>query len=131
MSEDEGRHYFFEILEALNYAHRNGVAHRDLKPENILLDSDNKIKLADFGLSSFIIDGVGLSTSCGSPNYLAPEVVSSQPYDGCMADMWSAGVILYAILQGALPFSNDHMGSLLKQIKACDFEFAEKISPEA
>jgi serine/threonine protein kinase len=78
-----------------------------LKPENILIDSCDRIKLADFGLSSLIKDGEFLKTSCGSPNYAAPEIVRGLPYDGPAADVWSCGVILYTSLTGTLPFDSD------------------------
>jgi serine/threonine protein kinase len=84
----------------LDYAHRHKVTHRDLKPENLLFDSDLNLKIGDFGLSNLMRDGQNLKTSCGSPNYAAPEVLAASYYDGKEADMWSCGVILYAMLCG-------------------------------
>lgn len=81
LAEDEARRYFHQLVYGLDYIHSFGVAHRDLKPENILLDNNN-IKIGDFGLSNIIKDGRSLKTSCGSPNYAAPEVISGKPYDG-------------------------------------------------
>lgn len=78
----------------MEYCHRHYVVHRDLKPENLLLDSDYNIKLADFGLSNMTVDGFFLRTSCGSPNYAAPEVISGDIYAGAEVDVWSCGVIL-------------------------------------
>jgi 5'-AMP-activated protein kinase, catalytic alpha subunit len=89
LDEDEARRYFHQIIFALDYTHGFGVAHRDLKPENILLDADNNIKLVDFGLSNIVKEGRALKTSCGSPNYAAPEVINGKPYDGCQIDVWS------------------------------------------
>ena len=83
------------------------MAHRDLKPENLLLDEFNNIKLIDFGLAIYMKDGVSLSTACGSPNYAAPEVISGQAYAGQQVDVWSCGVILYAMVCGSLPFDDD------------------------
>ena len=84
-----------------------GIVHRDLKPENILLDENNNIKIADFGLANFLEDGNFLDTSCGSPNYAAPEV-----------DVWSCGVILYALLCGRLPFDDENIPALFRKIKS-------------
>ena len=92
--------------------------HRDLKPENLLLDSDNNVKLADFGLSNVSHDGEFLRTSCGSPNYAAPEVISGNLYAGAEVDIWSCGVILYALLCGTLPFDDESIPNLFKKIKS-------------
>lgn len=74
------------------------TSHRDLKPENLLLDDKNNIKIADFGMASLQVDGSMLETSCGSPHYACPEVIRGEKYDGRRADVWSCGVILYALL---------------------------------
>ena len=83
--EDEARHFFQQIISGVEYCHRNMVVHRDLKPENLLLDSKMNIKIADFGLSNVMRDGHFLKTSCGSPNYAAPEVVCPSGIDDMRA----------------------------------------------
>jgi 5'-AMP-activated protein kinase catalytic alpha subunit len=88
--------------------------HRDLKPENLLLDRDNNLKVADFGFSNILLDGEFLRTSCGSPNYAAPEVITASLYAGPEVDVWSCGVILYALLCGSLPFEDERMPNLFR-----------------
>lgn len=117
LAEDEARHFFQQIIAGVEYCHRNMVVHRDLKPENLLLDSNGNVKLADFGLSNIMRDGHFLRTSCGSPNYAAPEVVSGKLYAGPEVDIWSCGVILYALLCGSLPFDDENIPNLFKKIK--------------
>lgn len=97
LHEAEGIELFRQIIYALEYLHIHGICHRDLKPENILLDEHNNIKLADFGFARWMKTDVA-NTSCGSPHYAAPEVIRAQPYSGRAADIWSAGVILFAML---------------------------------
>ena len=97
LREEEGIELFRQIIYALEYLHIHGICHRDLKPENILLDANNSIKIADFGFARWMKSDVA-NTSCGSPHYAAPEVIRSQPYSGRQADIWSAGVILFAML---------------------------------
>lgn len=115
---DEARHFFHQIISGVEYCHYQKIVHRDLKPENLLLDSDNNIKLADFGLSNVAHDGDFLRTSCGSPNYAAPEVISGHLYAGAEVDVWSCGVILYALLCGTLPFDDESIPNLFKKIKS-------------
>jgi hypothetical protein len=105
------------MISGVEHAHWHGIVHRDLKPENLLLDANKHIKLADFGLSNRTLDGAMLSTSCGSPNYAAPEVISGHLYAGTEVDVWSCGVILYALLCGTLPFDDDSIPSLFRKIK--------------
>ncbi|CAI5499650.1 unnamed protein product [Closterium sp. Naga37s-1] len=111
------RTLLLQIISGVEYCHRNMVVHRDLKPENLLLDGKGNIKIADFGLSNVMRDGHFLKTSCGSPNYAAPEVISGKLYAGPEVDVWSAGVILYALLCGSLPFDDENIPSLFKKIK--------------
>jgi 5'-AMP-activated protein kinase catalytic alpha subunit len=115
---DEARHFFHQIISGIEYCHYHKIVHRDLKPENLLLDTDNNIKLADFGLSNVSHDGDFLRTSCGSPNYAAPEVISGNLYAGAEVDVWSCGVILYALLCGTLPFDDESIPNLFKKIKS-------------
>ncbi|KAJ3605820.1 hypothetical protein NHX12_027864 [Muraenolepis orangiensis] len=118
LEEKESRRLFQQIISAVDYCHRHMVVHRDLKPENVLLDAQMNAKIADFGLSNMMSDGEFLRTSCGSPNYAAPEVISGRLYAGPEVDIWSSGVILYALLCGTLPFDDDHVPTLFKKI--CD-----------
>lgn len=131
LTESEARRYFHQIIYALDYTHGYGVAHRDLKPENILLDSANNIKLVDFGLSNITKEGRALKTSCGSPNYAAPEVINGKPYDGCQIDVWSCGVILYAMLYGELPFDEENVNTMFKKIKDAKYHMKGAASVEA
>mmetsp|Transcript_2344 Transcript_2344/g.7017 ORF Transcript_2344/g.7017 Transcript_2344/m.7017 type:complete len:506 (-) Transcript_2344:768-2285(-) len=129
--EDEARHFFQQIVSGVEYCHRNMVVHRDLKPENLLLDSHNNVKIADFGLSNVMRDGHFLKTSCGSPNYAAPEVISGRLYAGPEVDVWSCGVILYALLCGSLPFDDENIPNLFKKIKGGIYNLPSHLSPGA
>lgn len=129
--EDEARHFFQQIISGVEYCHRNMVVHRDLKPENLLLDSKMNVKIADFGLSNIMRDGHFLKTSCGSPNYAAPEVISGKLYAGPEVDVWSCGVILYALLCGSLPFDDENIPNLFKKIKGGIYNLPSHLSPGA
>ncbi|XP_041134488.1 5'-AMP-activated protein kinase catalytic subunit alpha-2-like [Polyodon spathula] len=112
----------------MDYSHRHMVVHRDLKPENVLLDANKNTKVANFGLSNMMSDGEFLRTSCGSPNYAAPEVISGRLYAGPEVDIWSCGVILYALLCGTLPFDDDHVPRLFKKIRGGVFYIPEYLN---
>lgn len=127
-SEEKARRFFQQVVCALEYCHRHKIVHRDLKPENLLLDSDFNIKIADFGLSNIITDGNFLKTSCGSPNYAAPEVISGKLYAGPEVDVWSCGVILYVLLCGRLPFDDDYIPALFKKIAAGRFTLPQYLT---
>lgn len=131
LMEDEARHFFQQIISGVEYCHRNMVVHRDLKPENLLLDSRANVKIADFGLSNVMRDGHFLKTSCGSPNYAAPEVISGRLYAGPEVDVWSCGVILYALLCGSLPFDDENIPNLFKKIKGGIYTLPSHLSPGA
>ena len=88
---------FRQIIYGLDYLHQHGICHRDIKPENLLLDSANQLMIADFGFARWMPKNIA-STTCGSPHYTAPEVMSGKEYDGRAADVWSSGVVLYAML---------------------------------
>lgn len=94
--------------------------HRDLKPENLLLDHNFNIKIVDFGLSNTYKENDKLTTACGSPCYAAPEMVAGKPYNGLMTDIWSSGVVLYAMLCGYLPFEDKSTNELYRKIMHCD-----------
>ncbi|CAK4076612.1 unnamed protein product [Aphanomyces euteiches] len=131
LSPDEARHFFHQIVSGVEYCHFHRVVHRDLKPENLLLDADNNVKIADFGLSNMMKDGDFLRTSCGSPNYAAPEVISGNLYAGPEVDVWSCGVILYALLCGALPFDDESIPNLFKKIRGGMYSLPSHLSEDA
>ncbi|VFQ58493.1 unnamed protein product [Cuscuta campestris] len=131
LQEDEARKFFQQIISGVEYCHRNMVVHRDLKPENLLLDSKCNVKIADFGLSNVMRDGHFLKTSCGSPNYAAPEVISGKLYAGPEVDVWSCGVILYALLCGTLPFDDENIPNLFKKIKGGIYTLPSHLSAGA
>jgi serine/threonine-protein kinase HSL1, negative regulator of Swe1 kinase len=114
----EALQYFQQTIFAVDYCHRFNIAHRDLKPENILFDRDKNIKVADFGMATWDSGAGMLETSCGSPHYASPEVISGKQYQGSTADIWSCGVVLYALLAGKLPFDDQDMVHLLDKVKA-------------
>ncbi|CAK9302482.1 unnamed protein product [Gordionus sp. m RMFG-2023] len=129
LKESEARRFFQQILSGLDYCHRHMVVHRDLKPENLLLDANLNVKIADFGLSNMMMDGEFLRTSCGSPNYAAPEVISGKLYAGAEVDIWSCGVILYALLCGSLPFDDEHVPTLFRKIKSGIYHYPNPLYP--
>ncbi|XP_073016478.1 CBL-interacting serine/threonine-protein kinase 23 isoform X2 [Primulina eburnea] len=124
LKEDEARAYFHQLINAVDYCHSRGVYHRDLKPENLLLDAKGVLKVSDFGLSALPQqvreDGL-LHTTCGTPNYVAPEVINDKGYDGAKADLWSCGVILFVLMAGYLPFEESNLVTLYKKIFKADF----------
>ncbi|MPC26581.1 Calcium/calmodulin-dependent protein kinase type 1 [Portunus trituberculatus] len=113
-----------QVLEAVDYMHEQGVVHRDLKPENLLYfsqDEDSKIMISDFGLSKMEDSGI-MATACGTPGYVAPEVLAQKPY-GKAVDVWSIGVIAYILLCGYPPFYDENDANLFAQILKGEFEF--------
>ena len=131
LRESEARRLFQQIISGIEFCHSHMVCHRDLKPENLLLDKNLQIKIADFGLSNRMWDGEFLKTSCGSPNYASPEVVSGKFYAGPETDVWSAGVCLYALLCGSLPFDDENVPNLFRKIKHGNFTLPGHISADA
>ncbi|KNE55868.1 CAMK/CAMKL/BRSK protein kinase [Allomyces macrogynus ATCC 38327] len=131
LDEQEACSFFQQIIYGVHYCHQHLVCHRDLKPENLLLDSTRKIKVADFGMASLQQIGKQLETSCGSPHYASPEIIKGVKYDGAKSDIWSCGVILYALLAGNLPFDDDNIRRLLSKVKAGKFYMPPHISPAA
>ena len=124
-NEKEARDTCKILLEAVEHCHINHVAHRDLKPENLLLLSehdDSAVKIADFGFAKKVYKPNSLTTQCGTPGYVAPEILEGTPYDE-RADMWSVGVILYILLGGYPPFIESTQRELFRKIRKGQFEF--------
>lgn len=131
VEEDEACRFFQQILSGVEYISQLKIVHRDLKPENLLLDFDKGIKLVDFGLSNTYKTGEMLKTACGSPCYAAPEMIAGKKYNGTQVDLWSCGVILFALLAGYLPFEDPNTSDLYKKILSADFTLPREISNEA
>jgi BR serine/threonine kinase len=119
---------FREIVYGLDYMHSIGICHRDLKTENLLLDEYDHILIADFGFARWMRSNLA-ETSCGSPHYTAPEVIRGVQYDGRGADVWSAGVILYAMAIGALPFAGETREDTANAVLADEPEWPEGLDP--
>jgi len=132
LSEDIACNIYRQIISVLEYLNEMGISHRDIKPENILLDDEHKnIKFIDFGLSNYCKNEELLQSSCGSPCYASPEMLSARPYKGGMTDIWSSGVVLYSMLVGSLPFDDQEIHKLYEQIKIGKFYLPSSLSLEA
>ncbi|KAJ7485362.1 hypothetical protein FB451DRAFT_1027719 [Mycena latifolia] len=133
LPSSEALEYFKQIVYGLNYAHTFSIIHRDLKPENILIASLSPplIKIADWGMAAFAPPSLQLETSCGSPHYASPEIVNGEKYQGNATDIWSCGVILYALLTGRLPFDDKNVKVLLSKVKTGKYEMPNWIDPLA
>lgn len=131
LTEHEAAHYFGQIIDAVAYCHKFQICHRDLKPENILLDRNHNIKLADFGMAALETRQKLLETSCGSPHYAAPEIVSGKSYHGSPSDVWSCGVILFAMLTGHLPFDDPNIRNLLLKVQTGKYRLPSYLSIDA
>ncbi|KAF3446208.1 hypothetical protein FNV43_RR11387 [Rhamnella rubrinervis] len=134
LKEDLARKYFQQLISAIDFCHSRGVSHRDLKPENLLLDENGDLKISDFGLSALPEqlrnDGL-LHTQCGTPAYVAPEVLRKRGYDGSKADIWSCGVILYVLLAGFLPFQDENMMKMYRKVFKAEFDCPPWFSSES
>ncbi|CAI0399495.1 unnamed protein product [Linum tenue] len=133
LKEDAARKYFQQLINAVEFCHSRGVYHRDIKPENQLLDENENLKVSDFGLSALAEsrrqDGL-LHTTCGTPAYVAPEVINRKGYDGAKADIWSCGVVLYVLLAGYLPFHDSNLMELYRKIGKAEFKCPNWFAPE-
>jgi serine/threonine protein kinase len=132
-SEDLSRKYFRQLISAVGYCHLRGVFHRDLKPENLLLDENGNLKVSDFGLSAVRdqtqLDGL-LHTLCGTPAYVAPEILAKKGYDGAKIDVWSCGVILFVLAAGYLPFNDPNLMAMYKKIYKGEFRCPKWMSTD-
>ncbi|KAH9797353.1 CBL-interacting serine/threonine-protein kinase 12 [Citrus sinensis] len=133
LKEDLARKYFQQLISAVGFCHARGVYHRDLKPENLLLDENGDLKVSDFGLSA-VSDQIrqdGLfHTFCGTPAYVAPEVLSRKGYDAAKVDIWSCGVILFVLMAGYLPFQDQNIMVMYKKIYKGEFRSPRWFSPD-
>lgn len=130
LCEIDASNIMCELLFVLYTVHEDGVLHRDLKLENILLDKYNNLRLIDFGMGKVIDTSVAMhQTACGTPDYVAPEVILRQPYS-CKADIWSVGVILYVLVTGHLPFHDDNMQKQFHKIISEEVEYPCYLSSE-
>ncbi|CAI0475925.1 unnamed protein product [Linum tenue] len=133
LKEDAARRYFQQLISAVAFCHARGVFHRDLKPENLLLDENGSLKVSDFGLSA-VADQIrqdGLfHTFCGTPAYVAPEVLARRGYDAAKVDIWSCGVILFVLMAGYLPFHDQNIMLMYKKIYKGEFRCPKWFSPE-
>lgn len=131
--EDLSRRYFQQLISAVGYCHSRGVFHRDLKPENLLLDDKLDLKITDFGLSALTDqirpDGL-LHTLCGTPAYVAPEILAKKGYDGAKIDVWSCGVILFVLNAGYLPFNDHNLMVMYRKIYKGEFRIPKWTSPD-
>ncbi|OHT10980.1 CAMK family protein kinase [Tritrichomonas foetus] len=130
LNEVEAKPIFRQILETIQYLHQMGVSHRDMKPENILIDRYGRIKISDFGLSRFLGKNNLVDTPCGSPCYASPECISGRSYNGLTTDIWSCGVILFAMVTGQLPWTKRNQNQLFQQIKRGEYTIPGFISRE-
>uniref|UniRef100_A0A0D9XDS3 non-specific serine/threonine protein kinase n=1 Tax=Leersia perrieri TaxID=77586 RepID=A0A0D9XDS3_9ORYZ len=134
LTEEHARRYFQQLIAAVSFCHGRGVAHRDLKPENLLLDEEGKLKVTDFGLAALPEqlrhDGL-LHTQCGTPAYVAPEVLRKRGYDGAAADIWSCGVVLYVLLCGFLPFQHENYAKMYQKIFKAEYQIPPWVSGDA
>lgn len=133
LKEDAARKYFQQLIGAVDFCHSRGVYHRDLKPENLLLDENGNLKVSDFGLSALgesrRHDGL-LHTTCGTPAYVAPEVINKKGYDGAKADLWSCGVVLFVLMAGFLPFHDSNLMEMYRKISKGEFRCPQWFPPE-
>lgn len=131
LPEYDTKHIFRQILYGLAHCHCRSVMHRDIKLDNILLDSNSNIKICDFGIAKIISRGVKVKEQCGTPAYMAPEIMNEDGYETFYPDFWSLGVLLYAMLFGTVPFKANNMEELHMLIKRGEFDFPPEASPEA
>eukprot|EP00826_Nyctotherus_ovalis_P063202 TRINITY_DN9248_c0_g2_i1.p1 TRINITY_DN9248_c0_g2~~TRINITY_DN9248_c0_g2_i1.p1 ORF type:complete len:376 (+),score=75.05 TRINITY_DN9248_c0_g2_i1:265-1392(+) len=131
LCEQEAKRLFRQIVSAMEYCHSKSVVHRDLKLENILLDSKKEVKIIDFGFSVVVNTVCKLSMFCGTALYVAPEIVSRKSYWGPPVDVWSLGVILYAMLSGRFPFRGNSESELYKSISKGVYSTPKGVSEDA
>ena len=131
LQEPVAKFIFKQIIMALKFIHENNIVHRDIKLDNILIDLDNNIKICDFGVSKIVEKGDIMLEQCGTPAYIAPEILLNKGYEGFAVDIWSAGVVLYAMLSGTVPFKGNDIKELHNSIITGNYQQIKGISKEA
>jgi len=131
LTEDYAKTIFKQIMDALHYCHRQNILHRDVKLDNIILDSEGNIKIGDFGVSKIVDPTQKMYDQCGTPAYIAPEILRDRGYRGFGIDVWSSGVVLYAMLYGTVPFRAQNMVELNEMIIKAKYTLKPDISEEA
>ena len=133
MEEAEAIRLYRQLLSGLTYCHQYQICHRDIKPENILLDKDCNLKIIDFGMAAVHYKDL-LTTACGSPHYVAPEVVQNKSYDGAQTDIWSSGVVLFVMMSGRLPFCGrdpNNVREVMNLITLGNINWGDEFEPDA
>jgi serine/threonine protein kinase len=131
LNEGVCKRLFRQIVEGLGHIHSRGIIHRDIKLDNILVDGKGNLKVADFGVGRTVKKGEKMREQCGTPAYIAPEILIDEGYEGFGVDMWSAGVVLYAMLYGSVPFKANNMQDLHKLILKAKYTLKDDISKES
>jgi serine/threonine protein kinase len=131
LKEDVAKCLFKQLIESLAYCHSKSILHRDIKLDNILLDANGLVKICDFGVGKIVRRGEKMTEQCGTPAYIAPEILRDEGYYGFAVDIWSSGVVLYAMLYGTVPFKANQMSELQKIIINAEYSLKEDISAEA
>ena len=131
LTEEVAKFIFKQIVLTLQYIHNHNIVHRDIKLDNILIDLDNNIKICDFGVSKIIKNNEPLMEQCGTPAYIAPEILLNRGYEGFGVDIWSAGVVLYAMLSGTVPFKGNNIKDLHDLIIKGEYPSIKELSKEA
>jgi len=130
LSMDEASFIYYQIVNAIQYLHKNKIVHRDMKPENIMLTKDMIVKIGDFGLSKYFKrSDIKLQTNCGSPCYSAPEVLRGNKYKPTPIDIWGIGIILYCMVCGELPFEDEREDLLIRKVTLCNYQCPLFVSP--
>ena len=131
LKEEVAKVIFKQIIEGLQYCHAKSIVHRDIKLDNILLDVHGEVKICDFGISKIVRSGEIMTEQCGTPAYIAPEILRDKGYEGFQCDVWSAGVVLFAMLYGTVPFKANNMSELQSLILKAKYTLKDDVSEEA